>query len=209
MGSSSLRGPSPAPHTASKELGVRSGYRNGRGGGRRFTAEEKALIVRRYDEGLAACAIAGEVDGTDTAVRRYLLKSGRKLRSNLGREHAGTIRSTGRPARDHLLWAAGFLEGEGSFMTCGYQSHQVTAAQVQREPLERLQASFGGAIRMSLRESPRQAVYRWQCSGSRARGVMLTLYRFLSPRRQGQVRAALRGNREGVHFQLRTLRART
>lgn len=39
-----------------------------------------------------------------------------------------------------LAWAAGFIEGEGSF------SNTVTAAQVQKEPIERLHALFGGRI---------------------------------------------------------------
>lgn len=43
-----------------------------------------------------------------------------------------------------LGWAAGFLEGEGSFTNGG--SPCVSAGQVQREPLERLSALFGGRI---------------------------------------------------------------
>lgn len=85
------------------------------------------------------------------------------------------------PSVKDLHWAAGFMEGEGSF-SC----HNVSAGQKQREPLTRLKKWFGGSIKR--REQRGDAFYSWCVSGARARGVAMTLYPILSPRRQKQVR---------------------
>ena len=62
-------------------------------------------------------------------------------------------------SREELAWAAGFVEGEGSF-SCGNpssgKSHgylRIDVSQVDRVPLERLQAMFGGSI--YYRERPK------------------------------------------------------
>jgi hypothetical protein len=64
-------------------------------------------------------------------------------------------------------------------------SIEVSAVQKQREPLERLRAMFGGTIRS-------RPIHQWRASGKRALGVMLTLFVLMSPRRQGQIKEALR-----------------
>jgi len=91
-----------------------------------------------------------------------------------------------------LGWTAGFLEGEGSFWA---QHHIpcVTASQVQREPLERLEMLYGGRIyRMrNFSKKSEQPIHRWQVSGAQGRGLMMTLYPLMSPRRQGQIVKAL------------------
>lgn len=94
-----------------------------------------------------------------------------------------------------IAWTAGFLEGEGSFYS-GYAAgdntvaSQVSAGQRQREPLTRLQAMFGGSI--CCRKSGKSAgMYAWKVTGQRARGLAMTLYPLLSPRRRAQVRAML------------------
>ena len=92
-----------------------------------------------------------------------------------------------------LEWAAGFLEGEGSFL-CGKTKSQiqVTAAQVQRWPLEKIQNMFGGGI--SLNEETRknrQPCHHWHTTDARAAGICMTLYPLMSPRRQKQIVAAL------------------
>ena len=85
-------------------------------------------------------------------------------------------------------WAAGFLEGEGCFRKNG-GSQCVVVPQVNMEPLVRLQAWFGGRIgRTHTREFP---INTWTVTGSRARGVMMTLYSFMSSRRKEQIRRAL------------------
>jgi len=106
-----------------------------------------------------------------------------------------------------LVWAAGFLEGEGCFKRVRvkarprkdgtsktpYFSQSVDGAQIGVECLLRLQRMFGGKILKSSNKYKERTwtVDHWQVYGSRARGVMMTLYKLLSTKRQAQVRAAL------------------
>jgi hypothetical protein len=84
-----------------------------------------------------------------------------------------------------LAWAAGFLEGEGSF--CSHvASLTVSAVQVQREPLDRLQVIFGGSIKPYVNNHGR-LYYKWAIHGSYAIGVAYTMYAFLSLKRREQV----------------------
>lgn len=84
-----------------------------------------------------------------------------------------------------LEWAAGFLEGEGPFvMDPGIR---VSAGQVQREPLDRLVALFGGRIRPVTGRN----LHAWQVSGKAAAGIMMTLYGLMSPRRKDQIARSL------------------
>lgn len=90
-----------------------------------------------------------------------------------------------------LAWAAGFLEGEGSF-NCNHGSAVVQASQVQREPLDRLRTLFGGSI---WSKKPvgvgKQDIWVWYLTTSRSAQVMMTLYAFMSPRRKTQIEQAL------------------
>lgn len=89
-----------------------------------------------------------------------------------------------------LYWAAGFLEGEGCF-TLSRAACQVTAAQVQREPLERLERLFGGSIGRyhspSNQESNHRPYHVWRLYGVQARGLIMTLYVLMSPKRQAAI----------------------
>ena len=85
-----------------------------------------------------------------------------------------------------LAWAAGFLEGEGSFVASG-SSMTVCAVQVQREPLTRLEALFGGTLRCYVNKRG-TAVHRWTLHGAHAVALSFTLYTFMSPRRREQIR---------------------
>src|SRR6478609_6611312 len=97
-----------------------------------------------------------------------------------------TPRATARPTKLDLAWAAGFLEGEGSFLLTGRAGHQtsrVMAFQKQREPLNRLQRIFGGSVtKLRTRD-----IHTWTVCGARARGVMMTLFLSFSPDRQSQI----------------------
>lgn len=94
-----------------------------------------------------------------------------------------------------LYWAAGFLEGEGSF----HRNHiglgsteRVNANQVNREPLRRLLNLFGGTLyNKRERRDNRQPISAWGIYGARARGAMMTLYLLMSKRRKAQIRKAL------------------
>ena len=103
------------------------------------------------------------------------------------------LRATRSPTSSDLHWAAGFLEGEGCFSL----NHKpigcpiVSAAQVDSEPLTRLREFLGGSIGSVNGKGNRQGHFVWQISGARARGVMLTLYKLLSHRRQQAILKAL------------------
>lgn len=92
-----------------------------------------------------------------------------------------------------IAWAAGFLEGEGSFVAKHGKSQVVAAVQVQLEPLLRLQEIFGGAItaRQPAVGLGKQPLNYWRACGARARGVMMTVFSLMSPRRKGQILTSL------------------
>ncbi len=101
----------------------------------------------------------------------------------------GTIRPAIEPTEVDVAWAAGFLEGEGSFRE--YRGTQeVTASQVEIEPLEKLQKMFGGSIRLYKKEVGRP-IHRWSVTGQLARDAMIVLYPFLYSKRQKQVEKAM------------------
>jgi len=90
-----------------------------------------------------------------------------------------------------LAWAAGFLEGEGSF-GCHGGTTRVSAGQVQKEPLDRLVKLFGG--RMWLKPPTgmgKHPVWTWVIPGKRSAAVMMTIYTFMSQRRKEQIESAL------------------
>lgn len=91
-----------------------------------------------------------------------------------------------------LHWAVGFLEGEGSFLSG--RRIAVEASQVQKWPIERLIALFGGRARLyavDATKSRASSHWRWVLMGPRAMGLMMTVYSLMSPRRREQVRAAI------------------
>lgn len=90
-----------------------------------------------------------------------------------------------------LHWAAGFLEGEGTFYT-NQKNYRVSAPQVQLEPLERLLAALGGKINLRISRSGNSGpIFIWRIDGVAAIGLMMTLYPLMSPKRQGQIRRVL------------------
>lgn len=102
-----------------------------------------------------------------------------------------TVSASVSPTTADLAWAAGFLEGEGAFGTNGnkWASQCVRATQKNLEPLYRLQRLFGGAVKPF-----RKDMYgEWRTYGVRARGIMFTLFPFLSARRRTQIKLALGG----------------
>lgn len=92
-----------------------------------------------------------------------------------------------------LAWAAGFLEGEGSFCTNGKKGYPVVQAfQVEREPLDYLRSFFGGRLTHHSRSNPNaQDIWCWRANGTRARGIMFTLWPLMFSKRQGQIATTL------------------
>lgn len=107
--------------------------------------------------------------------------------------------------REQIAWGAGFLEGEGSFTVNGAGTPQLSACQVQKEPLERLAAMFGGAVKFrdyAGRYSPNnQSYYVWGRMSANGYGVMMMLYPFMSPLRKAQIRRVVEKwrSRPGKH----------
>lgn len=95
-----------------------------------------------------------------------------------------------------LNWAAGFMEGEGSFQLNGRTRKipSANATQVQLEPLERMCRLFGGRpYKVFEKRDNHNDKWLWCVNGSRAAGVMMTLYPLMSPKRKDQIRIALAG----------------
>jgi hypothetical protein len=98
-----------------------------------------------------------------------------------------------------LYWAAGFWEGEGTCCCVGKKhnasSLQITAKQVNPEPLYRLQRVLGGKVTGPYKRPASyrncQPIYEWIATGVYAAGVMMTLYSLLSMRRRNQLLIAL------------------
>lgn len=88
---------------------------------------------------------------------------------------------TCKPTDLDIAWAAGFLEGEGSFW-----GTQVRANQVQKQPLERLQALFGGSLNQR-NNGTAKPIWQWAVCGEKARSVISAIYPWLSPRRKAQI----------------------
>ncbi len=98
---------------------------------------------------------------------------------------------TKSPRLRDIAWAAGFLEGEGSFSRTGNGTIRIDAGQVGTWPLELLLTWFGGRIYDAHEPSRNYNIRRWYLGGERARGLALTIYPLMSPRRRGQIKAAL------------------
>lgn len=96
-----------------------------------------------------------------------------------------------------VAWAAGFLEGEGTFCNAG--SPRVDCGQAQREPLERLVALFGGSLTLRKKTNGfgSKPIWIWRLYANEAVQVMMTLYVLMSPKRKAEIEAALTRWRDG------------
>lgn len=94
------------------------------------------------------------------------------------------------PEEWEIFWAAGFLEGDGSF-DVDNRYLRVRADQVDPEPLTRLHEIFGGW--MGIRGKPTSAgntVHRWSLSGVKAEALADLIYPYLTKRRQIKIDSA-------------------
>jgi hypothetical protein len=92
------------------------------------------------------------------------------------------------PTTQDICWVAGVFEGEGSVAPPSKHAGSLVVSITQKDKwlLERLRALFGGSV---LTNHTKYG--RWNLSGARGRGFVMTIYKFLSPRRQEQIRRAL------------------
>ena len=93
-----------------------------------------------------------------------------------------------------LHWLAGFLEAEGSFHFSKASHLNVSAAQVQRWPLEKVREMVGGEIYLYASKNKKHSdCHRWTAVGSRAAGICMTLFPLMTKKRQAQITKALEG----------------
>jgi len=113
--------------------------------------------------------------------------------------------ATASPTAVDIGVLAGFLLGEGTFRRKHSHEHgigteRISAPQGEQEPLLRLKKFFGGTVRLQQNGRPRvkptwrtaNGIYIWEVYGPRARGVMMTVYKFMSPQRKQEIKTALR-----------------
>lgn len=97
-------------------------------------------------------------------------------------------------------WAAGFLEGEGSFIIRKRANHtrysKISACQKQKEPLIRLVRMFGGGL--WLDKSGGYKIWLWNVNGPRARGISLLILPLMSPKRRKQIIKMLKSDNSPV-----------
>lgn len=129
--------------------------------------------------------------GKEKIIRGYQLRSGNS--KSCGCEWGpkfGYLKSTShllvaksKPTIQDIFFAAGFYEGEGS---CSNYQAMLT----QKDPfvLQKMKQLFGGNLRLVDKDTK---IYRLTLTGSRARGFLMTIYKFLSPRRQEQIKKAI------------------
>lgn len=117
---------------------------------------------------------------------------GEKPLPALGRESPHTPKAISRPTIRDIAWVAGIFEGEGCALYTT-QTTRVSVAQNDRWILDKMSMLFGGTIRKGYSASKlsNNPSWVWVASGARARGIGMTIYRWLSPRRQEQMRRAL------------------
>lgn len=96
------------------------------------------------------------------------------------------------PLTSHwIYWAAGLLDGEGCITRSGESVCPVIRCDMTDEgPIVKLRQLFGGGG-LSQELPSGKIAWRWVASGSRAVGIMLTLYPLLSVRRQQKIRERL------------------
>ena len=175
----------------------------------RLVAKQSAALKERWTcpqyrektiARMAAWTKANPTRQRQALLDHYAARDGKGY--SLGRERPTTLKSSVHPTKTDLYWAAGFIEGEGSFADAiasrktpsKYRNSctQVSAVQVNPEPLHRLLTLFGGNVREVKRKQQRwQRAYVWGAAGARGRGIAMTLYSLMSKKRQGQIRTAL------------------
>ena len=85
-----------------------------------------------------------------------------------------------------LAWAAGFIDGEGCIQVSkagrGSRVHvlRVSASQISRAPLDRLQQMFGGGVYRKATSNPRHRdQWGWEATSHTARRALVALLPYL------------------------------
>ena len=100
------------------------------------------------------------------------------------------------PTTLDIAWAAGIYEGEGT-ATLHKVNGTAMVRVTQAEPwlVLKLYDLFGGSMNTyAQRGIGTKPVCEWYISQARARGFAMTIYKFLSPHKQKQLRTKILGN---------------
>lgn len=103
-----------------------------------------------------------------------------------GRWSKKSLVATQKPTSQEIAWAAGLYEGEGYCDVHG-SSERVLVSQKDTWILEKLKILFGGTLQYPSKKSTTPCS-NWEVYGGRARGFLMTIYSFLSPRRREQIK---------------------
>lgn len=153
-------------------------------------------LVRLYNDELLSLKEIAKVTGmTKSAIRNRLARWGYERRSPMARGWADPKRRPKEhPSILDIAWVAGVYEGEGSVLprhsNYGGTSPIVSLTQKDGWLCQRLVSLFGGTVRVyngGVRKTP---MNYWRLTGPRAVGFLMTIYKFLSPRRQQQIHDA-------------------
>ena len=93
---------------------------------------------------------------------------------------------TVHPTSIDIAWAAGIYEGEGCCNKTSLGTMRVIIGQKDFYILDKLKSLFGGSV-----SKTKQNFHVWNLYSVRARGFLMTVFMFLSPRRREQIRIAL------------------
>lgn len=174
------------------------------------STEELARLY--FAEGLSPSVIAKQTGMTYGHVCKRLREAGYKLRyAKRSRWHNPQLRATMHPTTHDIAWAAGIYEGEGS---CAFRRSEVggnrgpQVSVTQKDPwlCHRLRALFGGSVGAHSKTATGKAEVAtytyWHITNTRALGFLMTIYKFLSPRRQERIQEAIAGERRQGNFTL-------
>ena len=145
---------------------------------------------------VCACGCQRVLPENVSAQSRYQRRA-RRVKFIRGHSTRGKNRTPGptrRPTLTDIAWMAGIYEGEGSCAS-RHGCATVTIGQSGSPWLpEKLRSLVGGTVNGYKRKQNGkmyQDHYLWQANSTFARGFLMTIYSFLSPRRKGQIRRAL------------------
>ncbi len=94
------------------------------------------------------------------------------------------------PSTLAIAWMAGIIEGEGYMQYKNYTT-RIEVGQKDDWIIWKLQELLGGTVGSYRNKKTQKDYWRWTASGSRARGIIMTLFIFFSPRRKLQALLAL------------------
>lgn len=86
-----------------------------------------------------------------------------------------------------LAYAAGFIDGEGSFFSVGKRRADgtvrlrpaISASNCQRAAIDKLVEMFGGSVYCKPQRGTRREIWEWRVTGERARAAALAVLPFL------------------------------